>query len=117
MLEQPKSEVRGQDRAFGSGGLCPAQPSPGGKGPESLQTRSRVDTPSVAWGPPAGLHPAVVHPVVPGTPVGAERRPLRRLGVAGQPSLPQSMLCPLWDCRDIWGRSPGVTLVLPLLAS
>ena len=50
--------------------LPSAQPSPGGKGPESLQTRSGVDTaprtgwsqgrvgrssPSVAWGPPAGL--------------------------------------------------------------
>lgn len=34
MLEQPESEVGGEDREFGSGGLCPAQPSPalGAKG-------------------------------------------------------------------------------------
>ena len=70
-----------------------------------------------SMGATSWAHPAVVHPVAPGTPVGAKRRPLRCLGVPGQPSPPQSTLCPLRGSRDVWGHSPRAILIPPQPAS
>lgn len=111
--------------------LPSAQPSPGGKGPESLQTRSEVGTackdgggpgggsaarhPSVARRPPAGLHPAVVRPIVLGSQVGAERHPLRCLGARAAFSPGHDVPAP-GRC-DVWGHSPGATLIPPPPAS
>ena len=53
-------------------------------------------------------------PRCPGSSGGSWTLPSEAPGVAGQPSLARSTLCPLRDCHDVWGRSPGATLIPPL---
>ena len=103
-------------RTESSGQVDSAQPSPAqpwGQRARESADKKRGGHPLSARGPAAGLHAAVVCPAVPGGSGGSWTPPSEVPGVAGQPSLSRSTLCLLRD-RDVWGRSPGATLVPPL---